>query len=580
MNYHERVVLNELLKKPFTSQRQLAMDTSLSLGLINKTINSLIKNDILDGNMNLRPDRHLKAGVSKPRRAVILAAGYGLRMVPIGSEVPKALLKVRGEILIERQIRHLKEKGIHEILVVVGYLKEMFDYLVDDFGVELIYNKEYDTRNNLYTLSLVADRICDAYIVPCDIYTHNNPYSTLEVGSWYMLGTEEVEGSGYKVNRSGVIRRIGSDLPGNRVLGITYLDQEAGIQVKKNIEKMNKEDVWAHSFWEEALFADMTPTIFPRFVDASEALEINTYMDLRNIDAESDHLNSVVLDYISEELECGTYDIKDIAVIKKGMTNRSFQFTLRDRKYIMRVPGEGTQQMINRTREYMTYQAIKDQGISDRIVAICPENGYKITEFWEDTRECDPLNETEVAQCMDYLRGFHERNLKVPHTFDLFETINYYERLWTRPTLYKDYKEIKSHVLDLKDFVERNKKEHVLTHIDAVPDNFLFTQEGIRLIDWEYAGMQDPHVDVAMFAIYSLYDREKIDELIRLYFRAEPDQPTRMKIYAYIAICGLLWSNWCEYKRMLGVEFGEYSFRQYRYAKDYSRLVKKYLDKE
>lgn len=52
----------------------------------------------------------------------------------------------------------------------------------------------------------------------------------------------------------------------------------------------------------------------------------------------------------------------------------------------------------------------------------------------------------------------------------------------------------------------------------------------------------------------------------------------RTKIYCYIAVCGLLWSNWCEYKRNLGVEFGEYSLRQYRYAKDYYKYAKAEMD--
>ena len=113
------------------------------------------------------------------------------------------------------------------------------------------------------------------------------------------------------------------------------------------------------------------------------------------------------------------------------------------------------------------------------------------------------------------------------------------------------------------------------SHIDAVPDNFLFEAEDdeVRLIDWEYAAMQDPHVDLAMFSIYSFYDREQIDDLIDIYFNGSCDKNTRLKIYCYIAVGGLLWSNWCEYKRTLGVEFGEYSLRQYRYAKEYYKIV-------
>ena len=120
-----------------------------------------------------------------------------------------------------------------------------------------------------------------------------------------------------------------------------------------------------------------------------------------------------------------------------------------------------------------------------------------------------------------------------------------------------------------------------MTHIDAVADNFLFinNDKEIRLIDWEYAAMQDPHVDIAMFCIYALFDRTQIDNLIDIYFEDKCDIKTRIKIYAYISICGLLWSNWCEYKSQLGIEFGEYSLRQYRYAKDYYQIVKNELNK-
>ena len=85
--------------------------------------------------------------------------------------------------------------------------------------------------------------------------------------------------------------------------------------------------------------------------------------------------------------------------------------------------------------------------------------------------------------------------------------------------------------------------------------------------------MQDAHLDIAMFCIYSMYDRKQIDHLIDIYFENKCDQQTRIKIYCYISMCGLLWSNWCEYKYTLGVEFGEYSLAQYRFAKDYYKIV-------
>ena len=286
-----------------------------------------------------------------------------------------------------------------------------------------------------------------------------------------------------------------------------------------------------------------------------------------------------------QALKAKAEEITDITVLKKGMTNRSFLFTCKEKKYIMRIPGEGTDQLINRRQEASVYQTIDGKHICDDIAYINPENGYKITEFLEGARVCDPLNYEDVKKCMKRLHAFHDLKLKVNHEFDIFGQMEFYETLWEGiPSVYKDYEKTKANVLSLKPYINAHAGEKVLTHIDAVPDNFLFAEkdgrEEIRLIDWEYAGMQDPHVDVAMFCIYSLYNKRQVDRLIAAYFTEGCSDETRIKIYCYIAACGLLWSNWCEYKRNLGVEFGEYSLRQYRYAKDYYRIVQEELKKQ
>lgn len=134
-------------------------------------------------------------------------------------------------------------------------------------------------------------------------------------------------------------------------------------------------------------------------------------------------------------------------------------------------------------------------------------------------------------------------------------------------------------VKKLKWFVEQNIDRWTLCHIDANLDNFLYDQnKKLYLIDWEYAAMQDPDLDIAMMAIYSLFDKKKIDSLINMYYKDGCSINRRYKIYAYVAIGGLLWSNWCEYKEQLNLNFGEYSIAQYRYAKTYSQLVLNFLD--
>lgn len=285
---------------------------------------------------------------------------------------------------------------------------------------------------------------------------------------------------------------------------------------------------------------------------------------------------------ICKVFDCEDEDINQIETLKKGMTNRSYVFNIDNKKYILRIPGEGTEQLINRKEEAEVYHTIKGLGICDELFYINPENGIKISAFVEHSRCCDAYNVTDLTKCMKKLKGFHNLKLQVNHNFNIYEKIDFYESLWTEKSLYEDYEQTKNNVLSLKSFIDSCKPDYCLTHIDAIPDNFLFSNESdnaeseekIQLIDWEYAGMQDPHVDIAMFCIYSLYKEcSDIDRLIDIYFEGNCTEMNRIKIYCYVALCGLLWSNWCEYKRQLGVEFGEYSLMQYKYAKDYYKLA-------
>lgn len=112
----------------------------------------------------------------KVDNAIIMAAGLSSRFVPISYEKPKALVEVRGEILIERQIRQLKEKGIEDIIVVLGYKKEKFMYLEEKFGVKLIENTEYASRNNNSTIKAVENYLGNSYICSADNYFIENPF--------------------------------------------------------------------------------------------------------------------------------------------------------------------------------------------------------------------------------------------------------------------------------------------------------------------------------------------------------------------------------------------------------------------
>ena len=522
---------------------------------------------------------------NKPQNAIILAAGFGMRMVPINMEVPKGLLEVHGELLIERLIRQLHEVGVRKIYIVVGFMKEQYEYLMDKYGVELVVNSEYAEKNNLYSLKLVEENLSNTYILPCDIWCAFNPFSSKELFSWYMVSDLVEDESSVRINRKEELVTI-ADGAGNAMVGICYLDKKDALTVQSRINVMCENPRYNSAFWEEALYLEDKLIVKARLVHFTDVFEINTYEQLRELDAQSNHLNSDAITAIEEVFRVNKADIVDITVLKKGMTNRSFLFSIGDQRYIMRIPGEGTDNLINRVQEAEVYTVISSRNICDDVAYINPQNGYKITKYLEGARVCDPLNADDVKKCMDKLRDFHRMQIKVDHEFDVFGQLEFYEQLWKgAASVYRDYTETKKHILELKKYIHAYAKQKVLCHIDAVPDNFLFFtdtdgKEEIRLIDWEYAGMQDPHIDIAIFSIYALYNRQQIDKLIDIYFEGKCDSRIRIKIYCYVAVCGLLWSNWCEYKRSLGVEFGEYSLRQYRYAKDYYRIVQEELCKD
>lgn len=573
MNRQEQDILNILAGGTFSGQRELAEESGYSLGVVNRCLRSLTETGYVRADGTLTQNGQALLAENRPQRAVILAAGFGMRMVPINTETPKGLLQVHGERLMDRLIRQLHQAGIRDIRVVVGFLKEQYEYLIDEFGVELVVNPDYARKNNLHSVDRVRGALSDCYVVPCDLYCTENPFRTHEFYSWYMVSEAPAPDSTVRVNRKQALIPVSEN--GNRMIGICYLTADDGRKVSEKVHALCLDSRMDGAFWEEALYAEGKILPAARVVPEGQVVEINTYEQLRELDGDSDQLQNDAIGTICRVFDASPRDITHITVLKKGMTNRSFLFTCRGKQYIMRIPGEGTDRLIDRRQEAAVYGAIRDLSLCDDVYYIDPANGYKITAFLENARVCDPENPNDVRRCMAFLRKFHERRLHVGHSFDIFGQIEFYEQLWKgTPSVYADYRRTKEQILSLRPYMEAHAGEKVLTHIDAVPDNFLLTGDDIRLIDWEYAGEQDPHVDIAMFAIYALYDRAQVDTLIDAYFPEGCPGETRLKIYCYVAACGLLWSNWCEYKRQLGVEFGEYSLRQYRYAKEFYRIFR------
>ena len=178
VNKQESDILNTLLSKPFENQRVLAKDSGHSLGIVNRSIKELISQGYLNESVKITTKAKEEVRKNTPKQAIILAAGFGMRMVPINTEVPKGLLEINGEPLIERIINQLHDIGIKKIYIVVGFMKEKYEYLIDEYGVELVVNPNYATKNNLHSIRLVKSHLENSYIIPCDIWCDRNPSST------------------------------------------------------------------------------------------------------------------------------------------------------------------------------------------------------------------------------------------------------------------------------------------------------------------------------------------------------------------------------------------------------------------
>lgn len=121
----------------------------------------------------------------KVDNAVIMAAGTSSRFAPLSYEKPKALIEVRGEVLIERQIRQLREAGVSDIYIVTGYKSEDFQYLTEKYGVILRHNASYNTRNNHSSIYQVRDILKNSYICSADNYFTVNPFTSEAEDSYY-----------------------------------------------------------------------------------------------------------------------------------------------------------------------------------------------------------------------------------------------------------------------------------------------------------------------------------------------------------------------------------------------------------
>ncbi len=257
----------------------------------------------------------------KVDNAIIMAAGTSSRFAPLSYEKPKALTEVKGEVLIERQIRQILDAGIKDVIIVTGYKKEQLEYLKQKFGVKLVENKEYLTRNNNSTINAVKDLLNNSYICSSDNYFAQDPFETVVDDSYYAAVysdgptqewclTEDAEGYIDSVKIGG------SDAW--YMLGHTFWNENYSRTFLSILEDIYDVPETAGKLW-EAIYMEHLDALKMKIrrYPADYIFEFDTLDELREFDnTYKNDTRSVIMKDIAARLGCAESGITGVSVYK------------------------------------------------------------------------------------------------------------------------------------------------------------------------------------------------------------------------------------------------------------------------
>lgn len=274
----------------------------------------------------------------KVDNAIIMAAGTASRFAPLSYEKPKALIEVRGEVLIERQIRQLREAGIEEVVVVTGYKAEQFEYLKDKYGVVLINNPYYLTRNNNSSIYAAREYIKNSYICSSDNYFIINPFESDVDESYYSAVYIEGEtGEWCILEEDGWIKDV---KVGGRdswvMLGHVFWSESFSRSFLHILEDEFEWPETADKLWETIYIEHINELPMKiRKYPADFIFEFDTLDELREFDdSYISNTRSEILTKIAGELGVEEKEIRSVKAFKdKDNAAAGFTFETRERKY-------------------------------------------------------------------------------------------------------------------------------------------------------------------------------------------------------------------------------------------------------
>ncbi|MBP3201662.1 MAG: NTP transferase domain-containing protein [Lachnospiraceae bacterium] len=601
----EFLVTRTILENANVSQRDLAKKFFVSLGKINSVINEIYDKGLISkSNLNNKnegayqiTDKGRKEVEShKVDKAIIFACGMGVRLAPLTFDTPKSFIKIKGERMIERQIEQLLEAGINDITIMVGYMKEKFDYLIDKYDVKLIYNREYKNKNTLSTFYHAREimRNKNVYVCVSDVYISENIYHKYEIEPYYIgsLADDLKNEWRYIINSKNKINAV--EIGGYNdfyLVGPCFLTKEFLDKLIPMIEEYYNKTSTDNYYWEDVLVRnfDKLPDIYLHKLDKGVIFEFDNLEDIHRFDKESISYGSEAISFVSKAFHIKDSEINDIKCIKEGMTNHSYIFSYDNTKYLARVPGENTDAYIDRNVEGEILEKLKPYNITEDIIYFDKRTGYKISKYFNDARVLNENNVDEMKKCMALYKKFHLLNIKVDADCSIIKKLDEYISIIKEKNIYvpyEDFEEVIDSAKKIKNYLDSVDTVKTLTHGDPNPNNILIVGNELKMIDFEYGGMANPLSDIALFGDYVRFDVDKTFELYKMYKEADvgvddsaiipkSDEVALKMITSFMALGGLYNAVWTIVRCAMGdVDFGEFGMVGYRAFKScYSKIM-------
>ncbi len=513
--------------------------------------------------------------------AIILAAGKSNRFAPFTYEKPKGLFRVKGEILIERQIEQLLAANVEEICVVIGYMKEKFFYLEEKYGVRLVVNNEFGKKGNLYSLYVARRYLKNTFICCADHYFTHNPFLTenKENISWRTCTFYSGKFREFSVECSDANVITAMEVGGQdsyAMVGCAYMNEKFSSAFRQFMEVEIEDFGVAGMFWEEFFARHIHQlTFFRKTVANNEVWEFDSIEDLRVFDSDFlANVDSEIISNICGVLQCDPNEITDIAIISAGLTNVSFSFACGEAgvKYVYRHPGGTAGNLTDRCAELFAQKAAKEKGIDRSFIHMEP-SGWKLSYYVPNARNCDfEKSDEQLKTAMEYLHQIHA--VTPDESVKIFDNVKEGKKLMriasaTKGNLEREFALLISKVERLYELVKADAKRLgyglVLCHNDTYAPNYLCDDQGrMYLIDWEYAGVNYAANDIGcILCRYDWTDRQ-IERYLRAYVGREMTEDEHRYYIGFIPISAFYWFCWGLYKGSVGDDDSFFFLPSYR----------------